>query len=103
MAKAQYFKAQFTFAAPLIEGFQQVVNGQVTGYYDVNGKPIADGFLSCVVSDETKAPDWAPDLIQPSPTIPDEVMARIDALPDDKTATLIEQITKLVDEAQTHV
>lgn len=99
MAKATYFKANFTFPGPLVEGFQEVVNGQPTGYFDVNGKPIPDNFLECSILGEDKPPSWAPDIVNTSLTIPESITARIDAMSDDQAAKIIAAITKIVDAA----
>lgn len=96
--KRTYLNANFIYPSPTILGYQEVEAGNVTGYFDVTGKDMPDGFLSCTVTSAAKTPSWAHDVL--APNISDATLSEIEALPDAKQLEIVAEIERLVTEAK---
>lgn len=95
--KNTYVAVKIKYYALAIDGFQEITPDGAVNYYDVDGNPMAD-FQYCTTVGEVEPPKWAKDIaVKPSVAL-DAIQTKLDTLTDEQSATLVTQITELVDQ-----
>ena len=97
--KRTYLTAEFIFSGQPTKGYQEIENGSVTGYFDLDGNPV-DGFISCATKDEVQPPAWAPDYNNDVAHVSETLTDYVESLAPDKAEVFAKKIIQMIDEEQ---